>query len=303
MRAKIWAMSLLVAALTLSGAAPTTASSLSPSVYGVYSDRDAFENAVKLVDAQAKTVPVLMSEEAKQARRQAIARELDQVSPMDVQGQEKVAKKYGLVIYNPNITDVTTFSYEGDVSIYRPTVQYDSMLRERGYLGRTVWNNWQAIWGDTPIIGSNIGGTDAHGLVFTNFPTNDRHYITSWWLQTYDSNGSPQIYNGSKQAISDNGTNFAVMFSFQDKWLGTDRGHCTCWSMSTWVWVSDNFTGHGSVQTAYAHDWNTTKLVAFGWNLSGSADTDDKKTIDSGLQFTWNRTVEKWATDSYYLSY
>lgn len=268
-----------------------TPSYAAPSPFGVYDDLSLFQAAEARTRSNAATH---MSEEAKEQRRLTISRLLAKVDDKDRAGQEAIARKYGLVIYNPNLAaGAMGNSGTGNMTISKVSITYDASVQERGF--RTI-AQWKIDAVDEIIAdagycpGCEMGGDDAIGMTFNKV---DATKITSHYAQWYDKSGGYQGYNGTLTFSPEDGTKLNQLIQVDDWYLGDSTKVLNTWKTELWVWGEPAaFLAGGSVYPYFAHDYDTTELT--GATFSASSDLT-KFALNSGLTLTWTKSTQKWA--------
>ncbi|HLN64662.1 MAG TPA: hypothetical protein VK464_24320 [Symbiobacteriaceae bacterium] len=277
--------------------AVTSAQARAASPAGLYDNLPDFKAAVEKLPGS--TAGDHMSDAAKQARREAISKALGSVARNDRAAMQAQAEKFGLVIYDPNLNQVSTNSYEQDVTMASPRITWDNQSGEYGFWGTAEWVNGDALWDDTPFWSNNIGGPDGYGLIFTSI-ANDG-YITSSYVQQWDSMGRYiGLYSTKSYTPKSLPGPYAFTIRVQDTWKGTANGYCTCWKSEIWAWMTPQAFGSGSVRNAYtyyAHDYNDTQLSGMELSLDGSVGPNEEK-VGGSFKLIWNLTTDKWAAES-----
>ena len=264
---------------------------------GVYDNLPDFKAAVGQM--QGSNAGDHMSEAARQARREAVSKALGSIARNDRAAMRAEAEEFGLAIYDPNLNQVSANSYEQDVTMASPRITWDSVAKEYGFWGTAQWVNGDALWDDTPFWGSNIGGPDGYGLIFTSI-SNDG-YIRSSYVQQWDSMGRYMgMYSTKSFTPKSLPGPYAFTIRVQDTWKGTANGYCNCWKSEIWAWMKPEAFGSGSVRNAYtyyAHDYSNTELSGMELSLDGSVGPNEEK-VGGSFKLVWTMSTEKWAAES-----
>lgn len=267
---------------------------------GVFTDQAEFEEAVKTHKRGPDREE--LSEKVKQERREKYSAELSQVSPDDFEAQNRIARKYNLAIYNPNLGVGTMTSGSGDISITRPVKGVDYESGDTFFNTQATWRYLAPIQSDSKSVsGTVMGGYDRFGLVFSN--VTDPAQITWAVNYAYDKSGALRHSTSTRDSVSNEGVSgrFAFLFAFPDMYTNTTTW-CTCYNIVTWVFFTPSWADHGNVFGLYAHDYNNTQLSSLGFNLGGEVGPTSWKG-NFGIELTWTTSLDKWAGESLQLSY
>lgn len=269
-------MSLLALCLALgvlSGnvVAKTTESHVEMPKQRIFSDFNDFKLAVKQADeyqqrnvskqniSKANDIEDLKDIMRKASNERAKKKDLNALTQYILEHAEDA------IIYNPNLNSVSTFSSNGDVSVYRPVIAYYSSSKRTQVVGTMVWDSTTHILDGNSRVG-DVGGNDALALAFSNVSDKALGGILSWGIFTYDRYGTESFVSYDATETVKSGSSWAVSFEGQDR-IHKNKNNAldyTWNSAEIEVLFDSNFYNlTGVVNMTYAHTWDTTELTGF----------------------------------------
>lgn len=190
-------------------------------------------------------------------------------------------------------------SSSGDVTLYKPTIHYDSSTKEYIITGNGKWNThsyevptwyWWA-----PSVGStkDIGGTDAIGISLTNTYGNTAGLALN--------SGYGRFKNGTavktSTTLASENDNYGGGYKVQDFIKFTKVDNYLLWFNTTFYYNAYYMTCilrynsklanySGNAKLFYGHTWDTTTVTGIGVSTTGAS-------------ISWSSNSDKWVGFSY----
>ncbi|MGG0752847.1 hypothetical protein [Brevibacillus laterosporus] len=183
-------------------------------------------------------------------------------------------------------------SVRDDIKITKPDVFYYKSSGRTSVNGYYKWIT-ENYFDDRDSVGS-VGGEDAVSLNFDNIDSRAKSGILSWALYTFNKNGDNSYVSYNPEATESNGSAWSVVFQGQDRIeKNSDKQLDYSWQNGNIEVIFDKnfYYLSGSVNTTYAHTWDSTDITGF---------TVDK---DGGISFTFSKVSNKFQVNGKYASY
>lgn len=186
--------------------------------------------------------------------------------------------------------DFSILSQAENVTMYKPSIYWDNILRQYIIQGNMVWKTdgsgtkyWQF---DTGLFPDLVGGTDGIGI---ELGPNTYCQLQDYSLATVDSEGDDvyTYYNAE-----DYDPNRGVVFKIQDRTWWNSAGTDVDYTLDAYYvysyWTVSQPVSNLSVRQRYAHTWSSTGCTpSIGTN---------------GITFSFTSSSNRWETvsDPYY---